>query len=255
MDHQEIKGEKVPALGLGTWRLSGRKCAEVVENALSMGYRHIDTAQMYDNEEQVGEGMARSGVEREDVFLVTKVWTSHLAHDAVLRVGEESLKKMRTDYIDLFLIHWPGSVPLGETLGAMRKLQDKGKIKHIGVSNFSASLVEEASEHAEIFTNQVPYSPYENQKSLLEQAKDMDYLLTAYSPIARGRVIGDPTIEEIAANHNKTPVQITLRWLVQQNKVAAIPKASSEERLRANLDVFDFELSDEEMERIFALAK
>ncbi len=255
MEHQTIKGENVPALGLGTYRLSGEDCARIVENALSVGYRHIDTAEMYANEEHVGEGMKKSGVEREDIFLATKVWSNHLSHEDVLRVADESLRKLGVEYVDLFMIHWPGSVPLGETLGAMKELKDAGKIKHIGVSNFSPSLVEEASEHAEIFANQVPYSPYDDQSSLLEHAQNMDYLLTAYSPIAKGRVANDPTLEEIGENHGKSPVQISLRWLVQQNKVAAIPKASSEERLKSNLDISDFELLEEEMERVFKLAR
>lgn len=255
MEGQTIQGESVPSLGLGTWRLSGEECARVVESALSAGYRHIDTAEMYANEEYVGEGIKDSGVEREEIFLATKVWSNHLSRKDVLSVGETSLRKLGVEYLDLFMIHWPGPVPLGETLGAMRELQEAGKIKHIGVSNFSPSLVEEASEHADIFANQVPYSPYDDQSELLEQARDMDYLLTAYSPIAKGRVANDPTLKEIGENHGKTPVQVTLRWLVQQDKVCAIPKASSEERLRANLAVSDFELSEEEMARIFALAR
>lgn len=255
MESQTIKGENIPSLGLGTWRLSGEECARIVADALSAGYRHIDTAEMYGNEEHVGEGIKKSGVEREGIFAATKVWSNHLSREDVLRVADESLKKLRVEYLDLFMIHWPGSVPLGETLGAMNELKDAGKIKHIGVSNFSPSLVEEASEHAEIFCNQVPYSPYDDQSELRAQAKDMDYLLTAYSPIAKGRVANDPTLEEIGSNHGKTPVQITLRWLVQQSKVAAIPKASSEERLRGNLDISDFELSEEEMGRVFAMAR
>ncbi len=255
MEHQEIKGRKVPSLGLGTYRLSGRECARIVADALSMGYRHVDTAEMYANEEYVGEGVENSGVDREDIFLVTKVWTNHFSRGDVLRVAEDSLEKLRTDYLDLFLLHWPGSVPLGETLGAMNELRDAGKIRHIGVSNFSPSLVEEASEYAEIFCNQVPYSPYDDQGELRPQAKEMDYLLTAYSPIAKGRVTSDPTLKEIGEKYNKTPVQVTLRWLVQQENVAAIPKASSEERLRSNLDIFDFELSSEEMERILELRR
>lgn len=252
---QTIHETEVPSLGLGTYKMSGGECERLVQTALSMGYRHIDTAEMYANEEHVGAGISNSGVEREDVFLTTKVWTNHFSHDDVLRVAEASLGKLQTDYIDLFLLHWPGSVPLGETLGAMRELQETGKIRHIGVSNFSPSLVAEASRHAKIFCNQVSYSPYMEQGSLLEQAEEMDYLLTAYSPIARGRVASDPALAEIGEKYDKTPVQVTLRWLVQQEKVAAIPKASSEERLRSNLDISDFELSGEEMDRIFALAR
>ncbi len=255
MESQTIKGKIVPSLGLGTWRLSGEECASIVADALSAGYRHIDTAEMYGNEKEVGEGIKNSGVERGDIFVATKVWSNHLSHKDVLRVADDSLRKLGTEYIDLFMIHWPGSVPIGETLGAMKELQEAGKIKRIGVSNFSPSLVEEASEHAEIFANQVPYGPYGDQSELLEQAQNMDYLLTAYSPIAKGRVANDPTLVEIGEKYGKTSVQITLRWLVQQEKVAAIPKASSEERLKSNLDISDFELSGEEMGRVSALAR
>ena len=256
MDHQNIKGEDVPALGLGTWRLSGEQCARSVDFALGMGYRHVDTAQMYGNEAEVGRGMKSSGVDRGDVFLVTKVWTSDFAHDAVLGKTRASLRKLGTDYVDLLLMHWPNpSVPVGETLGAMVELQEAGSVRHVGVSNFSSQQVEEAAEYATVFCNQVQYHPFRDQNELLEQAGAMDYLLTAYSPVAKGRAANDASLQEIGAAHGKTPAQVALRWLVQQDKVAAIPKASSEEHLRANLDIFDFELSDEEMQRIFALGR
>jgi 2,5-diketo-D-gluconate reductase B len=254
MDHQTIKEEKVPSLGLGTWRLSGQECAKAVERALALGYRHIDTAQMYANEEEVGRGIRHSGVDREDVFLVTKVRTSSFSHDAVIRSTQESLKRLQTQYVDLLLMHWPNpSVPLEETLGAMRELQEKGSVKHVGVSNFPTSMVEEATRHATVFCNQVEYHLYRGQDELLEQAKEMDYLLTAYSPVARGRVSNDAALKEIGGPHGKTPTQVALRWLIQQEKVAAIPKAASEDHLSSNFDIFDFELNDEEMKRIFAL--
>jgi 2,5-diketo-D-gluconate reductase B len=254
LEYQEIKGEKVPSLGLGTWRLSGQECIRAVERALALGYRHIDTAQIYANEDEVGRGIQNSGVDREDIFVVTKVWTSSFYYDDVIRSTHESLEKLQTVYVDLLLMHWPNpSVPLEETLGAMRELQKEGSVKHVGVSNFSPSLVEEATRHAAVFCNQVEYHPYTAQDELLEQAKEMDYLLTAYSPIAKGRVLEDTTLREIGEVYDRTPAQIALRWLIQQEKVAAIPKAASENHLRSNLDIFDFELSDEEMERIFAL--
>ncbi len=257
MEYQEIKGKDVPALGLGTWLLSGRECAKAVERALGIGYRHVDTAQMYGNEAEVGRGMVGSGVDRGEVFVVTKLRTSNFSHDAVLRSTEESLRKLGTDYVDLLLMHWPNpSVPVGETLGAMRELQEGGSVRHVGVSNFSPSQVEEAAGYAEVFCNQVEYHPYRAQGRLLQQAREMDYLLTAYSPVAKGAVLDDATLEEIGAAHGgKTPAQVALRWLIQQDKVAAIPKAASEEHLKANLDVFDFELTDEEMERISALSR
>ena len=256
MEYQEIKREKVPALGLGTWRLSGQGCVRAVERALALGYRHIDTAQMYANEGDVGRGIRNSSVDREEIFLVTKVRTSSFSHDDVIRSTHESLKKLQTEYVDLLLMHWPNpSVPLGETLGAMTELQEEGSVKHAGVSNFPPSMVEEAARYATVFCNQVEYHPYRAQDELLEQAREMDYLLTAYSPVAKGRVSKDATLREIGEFHGKTPAQVALRWLIQQEKVAAIPKAASEDHLRSNLDIFDFELSDEEMEHIFVLQR
>nr|WP_207956888.1 aldo/keto reductase [Rubrobacter tropicus] len=254
VEHQNIKGEKVPSLGLGTYRLGGEVCVEAVSLALSMGYRHVDTAQMYGNEAEVGRGIEGSGVDREEVFLTTKVWPNDFRHERVIRRTRESLQKLRTDYVDLLLMHWPGDgVPLGETLGAMRELQEEGSVRHVGVSNFSPDLVEEASGHVEVFCNQVEYHVYRGQDSVLDQARKMDYLLVAYRPLSRGGVEEDATLREIGEAHGKTAAHVALRWLVQQEKVSAIPKATSEDHLRANLDVFDFELSDEEMDRVSAL--
>jgi 2,5-diketo-D-gluconate reductase B len=227
-----------------------------VERALALGYRHIDTAQMYANEGEVGRAIRNSGVDREEIFLVTKVRTSSFSHGGVIRSTRESLEKLQTGFVDLLLMHWPNpSVPLEETLGAMRELQEEGSVRHVGVSNFPPSMVEEAAQHATVFCNQVEYHPYRAQDELLGQAEEMDYLLTAYSPVARGRVSNDATLKEIGEAHGKTPAQVALRWLIQQQQVAAIPKAASEDHLRSNIDVFDFELSDEEMGRIFALRR
>ena len=256
MEHQNVKGERVPSLGLGTYRLGGEDCVGAVSLALSMGYRHVDTAQMYGNEAEVGRGMEDSGVDRGEVFLTTKVWPNDYRHERVIRRTHESLQKLRTDYVDLLLMHWPGDgVPLAETLGAMRELQEGGSVKHIGVSNFSPSLTEEASEHADVFCNQVEYHVYRGQDALLDQAREMDYLLVAYRPLSRGGVENDATLEEIGEAHGKTAAQVALRWLLQQEKVSAIPKATGEDHLRTNLDVFDFELSDEEMGRVSSLSR
>jgi len=256
VEHQNIKGKKVPSLGLGTYRLGGEDCVGAVSLALSMGYRHVDTAQMYGNEAEVGRGMERSGVDRGEVFLTTKVWPNDFRHERVIRRTQESLQKLRTEYVDLLLMHWPGDgVPLAETLGAMRELQEEGSVRHIGVSNFSPSLTEEAAEHVDVFCNQVEYHVYKGQDALLDQARKMDYLLIAYRPLSRGGVEDDATLKEIGEAHDKTAAHIALRWLVQQEKVSAIPKATGEDHLRANLDVFDFELSDEEMDRIASLSQ
>jgi 2,5-diketo-D-gluconate reductase B len=256
MEHHIIEGEKVPSLGLGTWRLTGGKCARAVERALVLGYRHIDTAQIYGNEEQVGQGIQNAGVDREEVFLVTKVWTSSFSYKRTIESTRESLRKLGTDYVDLLLMHWPNpSVLLEETLGAMTELQNEGSVRHVGVSNFSPSMVEEAARHANVFCNQVEYHPYKGQDELLEQARDMDYLLTAYSPVAKGAVLNDRTLLGIGEAHGKTSAQVALRWLIQQEKIAAIPKATSEDHLKSNLNVFNFELSNEEMERISGLRR
>ena len=256
MEHQNVKGEKVPSLGLGTYRLGGEDCVGAVSLALSMGYRHVDTAQMYGNEAEVGRGMEESGVDRGEVFLTTKVWPNDFRHERVIRRTHESLQKLRTDYVDLLLMHWPGDgVPLAETLGAMRELREEGGVKHIGVSNFSPSLAEEAAEHADVFCNQVEYHVYRDQDALLDQAREMDYLLVAYRPLSRGGVENDATLKEIGEAHGKTAAQVALRWLLQQEKVSAIPKATGEDHLRTNLDVFDFELSDEEMGRVSSLSR
>ena len=254
MEHLTVKGEKVPAIGFGTWQITGEECARAVERALALGYRHIDTAQAYGNEDQVGRGIEASGVDRSEIFLVTKVDTGNFSHDDVLSSTRESLKKLGTDHVDLLLMHWPNpSVPMGETLGAMREVQEEGGVRYLGVSNFSPEQVEEATGHAEVFCNQVEYHPYKDQSELVEQAGEMDYLLTAYSPVARGAILDDDTLKEIAEAHGKSTAQVALRWLIQQDKVCAIPKAASKEHLTANFDVFDFELSDEEMERVFSL--
>ncbi len=256
MTYAKIQGVDVPALGLGTWQLEGADCTEAVHHALSLGYRHIDTAQGYDNEEFVGKGLKQGGVARDEIFLTTKVKPDNFKHDQVLASTRESLSKLETDYVDLLLLHWPNpEVPLQETLGALVALREEGAVRHIGVSNFPAKLVDEAQGTTTIFANQVEYHPYLGQEKLLEQARAQDYMLTAYSPIAQGEVTGDEILKAIGEAHGKSPVQVTLRWLVQQDHVVAIPKASSEKNRVSNFEIFDFELSDDEMARVFALAR
>lgn len=256
MIHHTIQGVRVPALGFGTFRLPGEDCREGVEDALSLGYRHIDTAQGYDNEEYVGAALESSPVPRDQVFLATKVKPGNFRRGDTISSTHESLKKLRTDYVDLLLLHWPNdSVPLQETMGALESLREQGMVRNVGVSNFPSNLVREASEHGQVFANQVEYHPFLSQRTLLELAAELDYLLTAYSPIARGEVAHDETLAVIGREHGKTPVQVTLRWLVQQERVAAIPKASNARHRRSNFDIFDFELSEEEMSRIHGLAR
>jgi len=250
-----IQGERVPALGFGTWQLRGEECVHSVTHALAVGYRHIDTAQAYGNEAEVGQAIKDSGVARDDIFLVTKVRQQDFRHARVLETTQESLKKLDAGYIDLLLMHWPNpDIPLEETLGAMNELQASGVVRRIGVSNFSPALVEEAMRYATIFSNQVEYHPYKSQTALLAQAQKEDYLLVAYSPLDRGKIQDDVTLQEIGKAHGKSPAQVTLRWLLQQG-ASTIPKAGSDQHRQANWDVFDFELSDEEMKAIFALGK
>ena len=256
MKYVTVQGVSVPVLGLGTWDLRGEDGVVAVQHALSLGYRHIDTAQGYDNEEYVGEGLQKAGVPRDEIFLVTKVKPDNFRRKDVLNSTRESLAKLRTDYVDLLLMHWPNpDVPLDETLGALLELQEQGAVRHIGVSNFPSELMNEAQKVTRIFANQVEYHPYLSQKTLLGQARTQDYLLTAYSPIAQGQVTDDPVLKEIGEAHGKSAVQVTLRWLVQQDHVAAIPKSASEKNRVSNSQIFDFELSDGEMARIFALAR
>jgi 2,5-diketo-D-gluconate reductase B len=251
MIHRHLQGARVPALGLGTWELRGRACVRAVEHALSLGYRHLDTAQGYDNEAEVGEGLRRSGVPRDEVFLTTKVRPRHFRHADLLRSTEASLADLGVDAVDLLLLHWPNrEVPLEETLGALHEARARGLARHVGVSNFAPSLLRRAVAAGPTLTNQVEYHPFLSQAELLELIASLDLLLTAYSPVARGRVLRDPTLIAIGERHGKTAAQVALRWLLQQPRVVTIPKAASPDKQAANLDVFDFELDAEEMAAI-----
>jgi 2,5-diketo-D-gluconate reductase B len=251
-----LQGIEIPKLGFGTFKLRGDACAEGVRDALELGYRHIDTASAYGNEAQVGWGLEHSGVERGSIFLTTKLWHDGLRAAAVREQVERSLRDLGTDYVDLLLIHWPNEqVPLAETLGAMTALQEAGRASHLGVSNFPPRLVRDALELAPIVCNQVEYHPYLGQPELLALARERDLLLTAYSPLARGEVHRDPVLREIGDAHGKTPAQVALRWLLDQPHVAALPKASTHEHRASNLEVFDFELGDDERGRVAGLER
>lgn len=253
MDHVTVQGVDVPALGLGTWRLRGDDCYDAVSTALELGYRHVDTAQAYDNERTVGWAIADSDVDREDLFLVTKLTGTNRRHDAVLRSVEESLARLRTDHVDLLLVHFPRpGVPLAETLGAMDELVAAGKVDHVGVSNFGLDRLDRARalSDAPIFADQVQYSPYWPRTDLLDYCTIHDVLLTAYSPLAHGALVDDPELTAVGRRYGKSAAQVALRWLVQQDGVCAVPKATSRAHLAENLEIFDFELSDEEMRRV-----
>ena len=251
----EVQGQRVPALGFGTWQLSGAAAREATRHALEVGYRQIDTAQMYGNEDEVGRGIAESGVPREDVFLTTKLFKENLAGERVGPAVDESLRKLGTDYVDLLLIHWPSPdrTPLAETLRAMARLADDGKVRHLGVSNFKGPLLLEAMEHATIFADQVPYQPGTTQNTLRRIAEERDVLITAYSPL-RGDGMSSPVLAEVASAHGKTVQQVVLRWLLQQPKVSPIPRSANPDHRRQNFEVFDFELSEDEVNRISAIA-
>ena len=252
MHFVEANGAKIPAIGLGTWELRGRTCARLVEQALKLGYRHIDTAQVYENEREVGEGLRMSGVRRDDVFVTTKVWTTHFAPNDLVRSTKESLAKLRLSEVDLLLLHWPHpQVPLSETLGALARVKQLGMVRHIGVSNFTVAWIEEAVAAcpSPLACDQVEYHPYLDQTKVREACARHGMGLVAYSPVAKGRIKDDATLTRIGRAHDKTAAQVCLRWLVQQN-VSAIPRTSRIERLSENIDIFDFTLSDEEMAEI-----
>src|SRR4051794_24384482 len=242
----EIQGSTVPKLGFGTWEILGRNCEEAVSDALEIGYRHIDTAQAYDNEAEVGKALAASGISRRELFLTTKLWREDFARDRVRASAEGSLERLQVDCVDLLLLHWPSDeVPLEETLGALVGLRDEGLIQPFGVSNFPAGMLREALKLAPIFADQVEFHPFLGQDELLELAVEKDFMLTAYSPLARGKVPGDKTLGAIGERHGKTAGQVALRWLLDKPNVATIPKASSHERRRETFEVFDSDLSDD----------
>jgi 2,5-diketo-D-gluconate reductase B len=256
MQFVEANGARIPAIGLGTWELRGRTCARVVEQALRLGYRHIDTAQIYENESEVGEGLRASGVNRDEVFVTTKVWTTHFAPNDLERSTKESLARLRLAHVDLLLLHWPNPrIPLQETLGALAHVKELGMTRHIGISNFTVALIEEAVAACPVplVCDQVEYHPYLDQAKVLQACSDNGMALVAYSPIAKGRIKNDKALAGIGEKHRKTAAQVCLRWLLQQN-VAAIPRTSKIERLSENIEVFDFELSDDEMRQISAMS-
>ena len=253
----EAKGAKIPLVGLGTWELRGRSCARVVEQALRLGYRHIDTAEIYDNEREVGEGLYASGVKRNDVFLTTKVWPSHFAPRALERAVRDSLVRLRQSEVDLLLLHWPNpQIPLAETLGGLCKVKRDGLARHIGISNFTVAMIEEANRLSSepLVCDQVECHPYLDQSKVLAACRRHGMAMVAYSPIARGNAKNDKVLTSIGAAHKKTAAQVCLRYLVQQN-IVVIPRTSKLDRLTENASIFDFRLSDMEMGAIKALGR
>lgn len=250
------QGMRMPKLGLGTWKLRGESGARSIAGALAMGYRHIDTARAYDNEDAVGEALATAGIAREEIHLTSKVWHTDLAPDAIERALHASLRALRTDYVDLYLIHWPTpDMDLAASLHRLMRLRDQGLARAIGVSNFTVALLRRAVEEigAPIACNQVEYHVGLSQAPVLEYARAHDMALAAYSPLARGGVADDAVLRAIAAKHGCTPEQVALAWLLGQDGVAAIPKAARPESQRANLEALGVVLDDDDRAAIAGL--
>ncbi len=253
----DANGANIPALGFGTWTLKGNECAGLVQHALSAGYRHIDTAAMYDNEIDVGTGINSSAIPRSEIFLTSKVWPTDIADGDLQRSVEASLKRLDTPYLDLALIHWPSnSVSIREAIGALNDVKSRGLAKHIGVSNFTNAMIVEAvaaSKHP-LSCNQVENHPYLDQSVMRKTCARYGLALIAYCPLSRGgKLFEEPAIFNAAKNHGKTPAQIVLRWHVQFENAGAIPKTATLSRLGENLDIFDFELSEGEISAISSL--
>jgi diketogulonate reductase-like aldo/keto reductase len=252
----DANGARIPLVGLGTWDLRGRSCARMVEEAIRIGYRHIDTAAMYGNEAAVGEGLRAAGVPRDQVFIVTKVWSSDLRPRDFERSTRDSLAKLKLPSVDLLLIHWPNpSIPLNDTIGALCKMKREGLARHIGVSNFTVQLIEEAVRHATepLVNNQIECHPYLDQSKVIAASRHRGLSVTAYSPIARGRVKGDGVLARIGKAHGKTAAQVCLRFLVQQD-IIVIPRTSNSQRLAENFAIFDFTLTPEQMKEVEGLS-
>ncbi len=248
--------DSMPMLGLGTWEnTDAEQCAESVRFALETGYRHIDTAQIYNNEEAVGEGIARADVDREDVFLATKIWTSNLAHDDVLSTARESLSRLGVGYVDLLYVHWPAEAyEPTETLSAFSKLHEEGRVRNVGVSNFQPEQVVEAIDicEAPIVANQVELHPLLQQEQLREACEQYDVSVVAYSPLARGAVFEVDVLNEIAAKHGVSEAAVSLAWLREQG-VTAIPKATGEDHIRDNWESLALELDQEDHNAIASI--
>ncbi|MAS07353.1 MAG: 2,5-didehydrogluconate reductase [Ahrensia sp.] len=250
-------GAEMPALGLGTWQLKDDTCIDIVSRALDVGYRHVDTAHMYGNEREVGQGIRAASVPREDIFLTTKVWPTDIGAGDLQRSAETSLSALGTDYVDLLLIHWPNkAIPLADSIAALNEVHARGLARNIGVSNFTSAMLEEAASLSEtpLACNQVEYHPYLSQKAVHDTAAKLGMAVIAYCPIYKaGALFDEKAVQDAAAAHGKTAAQVVLRWHMQQDGCGAIPRTSRPERLAENFDIFDFELTDSEMSALTAL--
>jgi len=256
MENLQTQGINLPRLGLGTYRMQGDECRKAVESALGLGYRHIDTAEMYGNEEAVGSAIAASSVARKELTITTKVWHEHLAPDAIRKAFDTSLKKLRLDHVDLYLVHWPSkTMNLTAMFETLAKLKDEGRTRAIGVCNFNLALLKTVIEEikAPIACNQIEYHV------MLDQSRVKDYLagksipITAYAPLAQGRAATDETLIAIGRKHGASAAQVALKWLLDQDGVAAIPKAKGKASQKANLDALELKLDDDDRKSIAAL--
>ncbi|HSF95222.1 MAG TPA: aldo/keto reductase [Thermohalobaculum sp.] len=261
MKHVEAHGARIPAIGLGTWTLKGAEATRLVAAAIGAGYRHVDTAAMYDNEAAVGAGLAaglrENGLERDDVFLTTKVWPTDIGDGDLQRSVEASLSRLGIDRVDLALIHWPSrTIPLADSIRALNEVKDRGLARHIGVSNFTVALIDQANALTRnpLVCNQVEYHPFLNQDRVLSACREHGMAVVSYCPLARGtELFSHPAVTAAAARHGRTPAQVVLRWHMQQPGVAAIPRSTDPGRIAQNLQVFDFELDGPEMAALDAL--
>jgi len=258
MDPLQTQGISLPRLGLGTYRMQGAVCREAVESALALGYRHIDTAEMYANEDAIGAALASAKVPRGELHVTTKVWPENLAPDAIRRAFDNSMKKLKLDVVDLYLIHWPArGMNLPAALDTLMKLKEEGRTRAIGVANFTVALLKQAVEEikAPIACNQIEYHVMLDQSKVMRYMAEKSIPLVAYCPLAQGRAASDETLIAIGNKHGAPPAQVALKWLLDQNGVAAIPKASRRESQQANLDALKLQLDDEDRKVIAALPK
>jgi|TARA_B100000408_G_C10261943_1_gene208073 diketogulonate reductase-like aldo/keto reductase len=247
----------IPSIGLGTWDIRGKEGEKIIQLALEVGYRHIDTAQMYENEKEVGNAISDSKIEREEIFITTKIYTLIVKNDGIEDSFENSLINLKTDHVDLLLIHFPAfTTNLNDMLDILFKLKETGKTKNVGISNFNHNLVNECIKlgYKDIFCNQVEYHPYLEQNNLIKVLKEYNILPVAYSPLAKGKLLNDKVVIKIAEKYSKQPAQIILRWLNQQDWIS-IPKSANEDRMKENMNIFDFTISEKDMNLLHGLAR
>lgn len=250
--------ETLPQIGMGTFRLQGNDARDAVKSALSLGYRHIDTAQMYGNEAEVGDGITSSGIPRREIFVTTKIWHTHLQPDDLIHSLHDSLARLKTDHVDLTLIHWPSpgdEVPMEDYLGALRNAQREGLTEHIGLSNFTCDQMDRARDilgNSSILTNQVEVHPFLANRKVVGHAQQLGMQVTGYMPLAVGRVMEDETLQRIAAERNASPAQIALAWVVSRG-IVPIPSSTRPQHQKANLDALKIRLTAEEIAAIDAL--